>query len=222
MSKVNKMILKCPRCGKSFETIRYDSINTKLNPELIEIVHNGSLFNIECPHCKVDITLNYPCLYHDMKNLFMVQIGKRENLINFKKNIDRNDPSNPFSLVKDKYTMVGATNYPDWVTVISSLENKLDWRIVQLSFIYIKKYLYEDKAYNLSEIDCIVLDGTKTAEGELILTVYAFKDNKDINIEIPFIRNLYDALCKEHKERLDKLNPFIFEEEDAFNYLNSL
>lgn len=216
---MSQKTLKCPKCGKDFTVTIYDSVNTKLNPELIKKVHNGSLFNVECPHCKTGITLNYPCQYHDMERMFMVKIDKRDNLVRFRIDLDNADASNPLSLMKNKYKLAGATNYPDWVTAISAFENNLDWRIVQLSFIYIKGHLYKDESAKITSIDSIVLDGSKNENGELLLRVFALSGKKDVSFAMPFIKDLYNALCEKHKKEIDKLNPFVFEEEDAMRFL---
>lgn len=221
MSKMSQKTLKCPKCGKDFTVTIYDSVNTKLNPELINKVHNGSLFNVECPHCKTGITLNYPCLYHDMERMFMVQIDKRDNLARFRKDLDNADASNPLSLMKNKYKLAGVTNYPDWVTTISAFENKLDWRIVQLAIVFVKGHLYRDKTANISNIDTVVMDGSKDGKGNLLLRVFAIENGKEVAFALPFAMDLYEMVKQKYGNQLDKLNPFIFGEEDALKFLNT-
>ena len=88
MSKIDRRIVRCRECGKEFEAEFYGSINTVLNPELIEKVRDGSIFEVECPHCKKINHLHYPCLYHDQKNELMVQLNSFKNLLLLKETID--------------------------------------------------------------------------------------------------------------------------------------
>ena len=98
---VNKAIV-CPMCGELGKAEIYTSVNTTTNKALRSKVLDGELFSWRCPSCNYSARLNYPILYNDMKNRFMVyliprierfQLADREleeefkNLTNIKKRL---------------------------------------------------------------------------------------------------------------------------------------
>lgn len=74
--KVNKAVV-CPMCGELAKAEVYTSVNATVNRPLRERVLSGSLFDWICPSCGYSARLNYPVLYNDMKNRFMVYLIPR-------------------------------------------------------------------------------------------------------------------------------------------------
>lgn len=74
--KVNKAVV-CPMCGELAKAEVYTSVNATVNRPLRERVLSGSLFDWTCPSCGYSARLNYPVLYNDMKNRFMVYLIPR-------------------------------------------------------------------------------------------------------------------------------------------------
>lgn len=70
---VNKAIV-CPMCGELGKAEIYTSVNTTVNKALRDKVLDGELFSWRCPSCNYSARLNYPILYNDMKNRFMVYL----------------------------------------------------------------------------------------------------------------------------------------------------
>lgn len=70
---VNKAIV-CPMCGELGKAEIYTSVNITTNKSLRSKVLNGELFSWHCPSCNYHARLNYPILYNDMKNRFMVYL----------------------------------------------------------------------------------------------------------------------------------------------------
>ncbi len=70
---VNKAIV-CPMCGELGRAEIYTSVNTTVNKALRDKVLDGELFSWRCPSCNYSARLNYPILYNDMKNRFMVYL----------------------------------------------------------------------------------------------------------------------------------------------------
>ena len=70
---VNKAIV-CPMCGELGKAEIYTSVNTTVNKALRSKVLDGELFSWQCPSCNYRARLNYPILYNDMKNRFMVYL----------------------------------------------------------------------------------------------------------------------------------------------------
>lgn len=72
-NKVTKAIV-CPMCGELSKADIYTSINPSVHKGLRREVLNGNLFSWVCPSCSYQARLNYPLLYNDMKNRFMVYL----------------------------------------------------------------------------------------------------------------------------------------------------
>lgn len=70
---VNKAIV-CPMCGELSRAEIYTSVNDTKDKSLRSKVLSGELFSWSCPSCKYSARLNYPILYNDMKNRFMVYL----------------------------------------------------------------------------------------------------------------------------------------------------
>lgn len=72
MSIINERIAPCSRCGKRTDIKIYSSINTAENPELKEMVKDGSLFLWKCPSCGQTNLARYDTLYHDPEKHIMI------------------------------------------------------------------------------------------------------------------------------------------------------
>ena len=66
MSFMHNDEIPCPKCGKTFEIERWDSINSEISPELIDKVVDGSFFRFKCPHCGEETIHLYPLLINVM------------------------------------------------------------------------------------------------------------------------------------------------------------
>ena len=67
----------CPMCGELGKAEIFTSVNVSNNPEFRASVLSGSLFEWECLSCGYAARLNYPILYNDMDNRFMVYLIPR-------------------------------------------------------------------------------------------------------------------------------------------------
>lgn len=72
-NKVVKAIV-CPMCGELSKAEIYTSVNPTVNKSIRSKVLDGNLFAWSCPSCNHKARLNYPILYNDMKNRFMVYL----------------------------------------------------------------------------------------------------------------------------------------------------
>ena len=79
MAKSSETEVTCPKCGQTGKTEIWQSINAVLDPELIEPMHEKSLFIYECPHCGKKTLLEYPVLFNDLKNKVIIQYVCSEN-----------------------------------------------------------------------------------------------------------------------------------------------
>lgn len=64
--------IQCPTCGKKQKKDFWLNIDVSVNPNLKEKVLNGSIFQLECKRCKNSVTMEYNCMYHDMKNKLII------------------------------------------------------------------------------------------------------------------------------------------------------
>lgn len=75
--KIVSKAIVCPMCGEMSRSQIYTSINPTVNKSLRAKALDGSLFAWSCPECSYKARLNYPVLYNDMKNRFMVYMIPR-------------------------------------------------------------------------------------------------------------------------------------------------
>ncbi len=80
MSIIKKNIAACSKCGERQEITVYKSINVSENPELKEMVKDGSLFLWKCDSCGQANLAKYDTLYHDPENRIMVWLLPDENI----------------------------------------------------------------------------------------------------------------------------------------------
>lgn len=79
MSQHHLTTITCPGCGKDSEFMIWDSINTMLDPDMKEKVRTGEAFLWACPHCGVKSFIDYPTLYHQQEDNYMVQVCSEED-----------------------------------------------------------------------------------------------------------------------------------------------
>ena len=72
----NKTIkaVACLKCSDLGKAEIYTNVNVTNEPEFRDRVLEGELFAWTCPSCGYQARLNYPILYNDMKNRFMVYL----------------------------------------------------------------------------------------------------------------------------------------------------
>lgn len=101
MSIPRKLQMECPECGKSIETIIFESLNTNYASNTMDAVVNGEQFNIKCPYCGFEAGLEYDLLYHDMiHNAVIWVVHKNNPEYNAKINEIRSTPYLNYSLTR--------------------------------------------------------------------------------------------------------------------------
>ncbi len=125
MSKFHKETLKCPTCQESIEAVFWDSITINENAEVQfkEDVKTGKLFKAVCPHCKMMYHLNYPLLYTDQINHFMIYYIPNES-----KNAQLTFPDTS----NTAYTYRIAGTYFEFIEKILIFENHLNDIVIEL------------------------------------------------------------------------------------------
>lgn len=80
MSKITNETIICP-CGTKFNIERYDSVNGLMDPEAVQKIIDGTLFEVSCPACKHKIKLVYSVLYNSgMCTRPMIQYYPYDNI----------------------------------------------------------------------------------------------------------------------------------------------
>ena len=224
MSKIRTIKLTCPECGEEFDFDVYESVNVTLDPNLKEKVLDGSIFAPVCPKCGHFEVLIHPFLYHDMEKGFMIQLNSYADLMDYKAEfVDNNKVNEMFpELMKDR-KVIGVTSLVDMITTITALENNLDWRVVQLALLYMQydfiKYCNDNKL-KIKNINYSGLTGKKDEEGNLILIIDVGEGEENEQFYSPFPMPVYEHCLKEYKERLDLINPFVFDAQMRDHFCN--
>ena len=124
MSKIHYEKVSCPDCGYTGEYKVYDSINiddeSKTNPMFKRKIIDNSLFLYTCSRCLSKYYIEYPFLYNDVKNNFMVWClpdnATQAEIDNIKK-VDMRTYKGILRIVIGKF---------DFIDKLNVFENKLD------------------------------------------------------------------------------------------------
>lgn len=128
MSKQATADINCEKCGHTFETKVYTSVNVRQNPELRESVLGGNFFKHKCQSCGYIIDSFYETLYHDIDRKFMVWLVKpdADNIIFMQRN------SLKIAGILPDYRLC-ISRYPfQWTERIVTLELGMDPRLIEL------------------------------------------------------------------------------------------
>lgn len=135
MSLKNIITATCPNCKKEFPFEVWNSVNVQLNPEMREKILNGSIFKFTCPHCKFSDQAEYPILYDDMENHFMIYFCREEdveeNARQLKEIIAKIKDSVPEEIFASSFFRI-TTTYIHFVEKIKIFESKNDDRLIEL------------------------------------------------------------------------------------------
>lgn len=126
----------CPKCAHEGTFIMYESINSTLNPELVQELIDWELFKYTCRNCNESYFLQYGFLYHDMSHKTMMQFvsGKEqvESAVEWLESslsvIGENEGSEPFS----GYQFRVVTDVEDLIEKVQIAEAGYDDRIIEI------------------------------------------------------------------------------------------
>ncbi len=135
MSLSNIITAICPNCKKEFPFEVWNSVNAQLNPEMRKKILDGSIFNFTCPHCKFSAHTEYPILYDDMENHFMIYFCAEEdfeeNARQLKEIVNEIKDSVPEKVFASSFFRI-TTNFAQFVEKIKILESGNDDRLIEL------------------------------------------------------------------------------------------
>ena len=186
MSDVTKKMILCPRCHRTAYFTIWNSINTKTDPQTLELVRDLSLFRFHCPYCKQTTLLNYSFLYHQMENAIFIyyvpededteavqQIlntilnGPQSRTVSDEKNISAEDAMLVNALSNYKCRIV--RTHKDFLEKLAIFDTGLDDRLVELT-----KYILSSQAerqlaeYGFRVKEAAFLFNRETGEKQLV------------------------------------------------------
>lgn len=224
MSKLRTIKLTCPNCGEEFKFDLYDSVNVSINPELKNKVIDGSIFVSICPKCSHVEVLLHPLLYHDVKNNYMIQLNSYADLMDYKEEFaNQNKIKEMFPNLVNDIKVIGVTSLADMITTIIALDNDLDWRVVQLALLYMQydfiKYCNDNKL-KIKKINYSGLTEKKDKDGNIMLVIDVGEGEENEQFYSPFTISIYEYCLKQYKERLDLIDPFVFDSQMRDHFCN--
>ena len=126
--------ITCPKCQKAGVFTVWDSINTKLDPDMKDRVKSLEAFRYHCGHCGTDVQVDYGFLYHDMDHHFMVFYAPTDK---DQENADRDmaDGQDKFRTMMEKagYVFRLVRSKADLLEKIAIFEAGLDDRLMELT-----------------------------------------------------------------------------------------
>ncbi|MBR2825386.1 MAG: CpXC domain-containing protein [Solobacterium sp.] len=125
MSTSRTVRYACPYCGKDFEADIYDMINVEEDPDLRDRCVSGDLFRVSCPHCKKDFMNQFPLVYIDKPNRFVLWLSKEAP------NSSLLQISKPLSEIG--YTLRRCPTLQEFVEKIEILEDGVNDVLVELA-----------------------------------------------------------------------------------------
>jgi len=72
MSLKNPYPVNCPSCGQGFEAVLWDSVNTSVSPEALELLGKGEFNVVRCPGCGEEFFVLKPALFHFPRTQVMI------------------------------------------------------------------------------------------------------------------------------------------------------
>lgn len=206
MSKEQQVSITCPECKTKHPFTKYDSVNTKIDPELKDAVKYGSLFEFKCPSCGAKTTVNYGLLYHQMEDSIMIYYAVSDEDERKTYSMMFGDtPSDPASLMMQKmrkqghYLMRIVRSQNELREKVMILDDKLDDRIIELFKAGLVLKIKEDNP-NCRSVDVFyysnetggyiqtILDGKTYGTNKFLYDDYkAFRES--IHADLPDIRD---------------------------------
>jgi endogenous inhibitor of DNA gyrase (YacG/DUF329 family) len=71
MTRMQSIMVECPQCRTSFSATLYSSINTLMNPELLDIIFQNK-FGVKCPSCGTIVHVNHEIIISSWKGIFTI------------------------------------------------------------------------------------------------------------------------------------------------------
>lgn len=205
MSKQTKKPIICPICQNKNIVKFYNSINVTLQSKLKKQLINESLFSYTCSFCSNKFILQYPFLYNDMQNNFMIYFIPKRTLYK----IDCNKEIEKFpNLLETNKRIVNSIEYLKEKILI--LENGLDDISIELYKLIINKFFNKEH----QKLKSIVFNKIDKSQNELYFYITIDNDNKSkyqkANFEL--YKYISDFIAKQSTNYFNKEDFFATEQ----------
>ena len=193
MSKIHYEKVSCPDCGYTGEYKVYDSINiddeSKINPMFKRKIIDNSLFLYTCDRCLSKYYIEYPFLYNDVKNNFMVWClpdnATQAEIDNIKK-VDMRTYKGILRIVIGKF---------DFIDKLNVFENKLDDIAIESIKTFVFSKVDKDER---KEIKSVMFNGLNM-ENKTLEFVFIKDQERTKMMSVPF--EFYGQIKNMLKER---------------------
>ena len=193
MSKIHYEKVSCPDCGYTGQYKVYDSINiddeSKINPMFKRKIIDNSLFLYTCDRCLSKYYIEYPFLYNDVKNNFMVWClpdnATQAEIDNIKK-VDMRTYKGILRIVIGKF---------DFIDKLNVFENKLDDIAIESIKTFVFSKVDKDER---REIKSVMFNGLNM-ENKTLEFVFIKDQEKTKMMSVPF--EFYGQIKNMLKER---------------------
>lgn len=164
--------IRCPGCGAEHDFEIWTRINTDLDPSLGKKVRSGELFRTVCPACGQQIDVVYPCLYHQMKDKFMIYYAPGREAMEkasaaFDEGMSEADGKHGFDAAGEGYRNRVVGSLYDLQEKIAIFDAGLDDRIVEICKVLIGSELQETQPE--AAFDDLLFYRSKEGENRLAL-----------------------------------------------------
>lgn len=212
MSKTHIEKVICPDCNYSGEYKVYDSINIDNEAENVnnfkEKVIDNSIFLYTCKNCGSKFYIEYPFLYNDMKNNFMVWCipeSFTEAEINNIKSVDMGKYKGILRIAVGKY------NFLDKLKIF---ENNLSDIVIESIKTFLFSKLEKEEQINIEQI---IFNGI-SIENKTLDFIFIRKDNtsKILSISSEFYREIKNNIKEKEIKGFEIIN-----QENYCNYIEN-
>ena len=175
----------CPECNHENEAVFWDSLNGDLDPEAKAQLLNGTLFQFRCAKCGYESFLNYPMLYHDMKNCAMVYYVRPDDI---EKTIQEAlEAEKKLPIKMDGYRKRVVCNQNSLREKAIIFDSGLDDRVIEvIKLLYYTNAKRQFPDNNIEAVYIMIKDGNMSVQILADTPLYA-----DIPAEV------YDDMCKQ-------------------------
>ncbi len=212
MSKIHYEKVTCPDCRRQGEFKVYDSINiddeTRFDRNFKRKIIDSDIFLYSCPSCGSKFYIEYPFLYNDIKNNFMVwclpDMASEAEIENIKK-VDMRTYNGTLRIAIGKFEFIDKLNV---------FENKLDdLAIESIKTFAFSKVSDEDKKETKSFMFNGINGNTKNLEFVLIKND---ESSKLINVPLGFYGEIKSRLKEKEVKGFD-----IIDQASYYNYIEN-
>jgi hypothetical protein len=211
-NKVVNLMLECPECGERFSFSLYMNGDEKMKKDIL----SRKIFTTHCPNCDTTAILYNDFLYTDEEHHIVISMGMRDELLIQKQTIVEADKDSEPS--EDDATFIGVSSLYDLFTAIMCADNNLDYRVARLVLFSLKnEYI---KSNPDKSIETLGIGDHHNKEGQLLYSVYTKADDEIVYDIFPMDR--YNEYLSLFKDKLDKADMFIFDDDGCAFFLNHL